>query len=138
MKPRKAWIVQWAWAGDHAKVEPNIFHVLDSRRSIKYVESYLKDLYLNSCWFTIEERVGIVGTPDPSVIVFTAHGCRASIGTNPHLEAMRVENLTAKFDALTGMDTVEYELPALLRCNNETGKIEEETSRSKWKAEVRH
>jgi hypothetical protein len=137
MKPRKAWVIQWEWTGDHAKVEPNIFHVLDSRLSLKHVEFYLRAIYFNSFWFTIEERVGNVGVKDKYVTVRKAYGCRASIGTNPQLVAMRVEKLTAKYDPDTGLDTVEYELPPIMRFNIETGKNEEETKRLKMVLVVR-
>ena len=32
IKPKKAWIIQWLWIGEHAKVEPNILHILDPRK----------------------------------------------------------------------------------------------------------
>lgn len=126
MKPRKAWIIQWEWAGDHAKIEPNIFHVLDSKCSIKYVESYLRSLYLNSAWFNIEERIGSVGMKDAYLTVNAEYGCRVSIGANPHLVAMRVEKLRAQYDPSTGLDTVEYELPPLVRYDAETGRNEQQ------------
>jgi len=137
MKPRKAWIIQWQWTGDHAKVEPNIFHILDSRLGIKFVKSYLKYLYLNSFLLNIEERVGTAGTNDPSMIV-TSNGRIATIGTNPSLEAMLVENLTAKHDPTTGLDNVEYELRQLTRHNDESRKAEEIRPRSSVKVTVRH
>lgn len=48
VKLKSAWLITWDWNGDHAKVEDKLVAILDYRRSARYIERLLEQMYVSS------------------------------------------------------------------------------------------
>ncbi len=100
-----AWLVTWAWIGDHAKRENEIVTVLSRRLSPERVSEILEILYGNE-YYNLEERVSFAknrkSNPYPAQyddIGGIPWRDRILCGHNPFLVARLVDNLYVTRDA---------------------------------------
>ncbi|WP_102226881.1 hypothetical protein [Acidimangrovimonas sediminis] len=91
----KAWIIKWAWIGDHAAVDKPIICVLSAHRSPKKVREFV-ELYYASQSYSIAEQMGQADYNNPSPNPYPAefqsvegvrHEGFITCGHNPWIEA---------------------------------------------------
>lgn len=97
----KAWIIKWAWIGDHAIVEDPVIGILSARLSPKEVLKYVERCYASQ-HYSISEQITHARYNKPSPppypaqydsIEGVAYSGYISCGHNPFIEAFVADGI---------------------------------------------
>lgn len=125
IKPKKAWIIQWLWIGEHAKVEPKILHILDPRKGAVSVIEYMKNFYLNSGAFAINGRFEYIYNQKHWESLLIKDGDKISLGKNPHLLAYKTDNLIFEYNFETMIERAKWTIPPTRKLDLDTLEVKE-------------
>ena len=118
---QKAWLLTWEWIGEHAAVEDRVAGILRPRISRKKITEIVEYIYAFHV-YSLSELAHYAKRPnDNPYKAQWENGC-CYCGHHPSLHANYVHDLVVVEDPDSGLETIEWVLPALYTRDLETSE----------------
>lgn len=116
---QKAWLLIWEWIGDHAAVEDRIAGILLPRLSSEKITEIVEYIYALHA-YSLSELAYYAKRPKDNSYKARWESNHCYCGHNPSLHANYVYNLVVIEDPDSGLETIEWVLPALYKTDPRT------------------
>jgi len=116
---QKAWLLTWEWSGDHAVVEDRIAGIFRPRLSREKITEIVECIYALHV-YSASEMAYYAKRPKDNPYRAKWEGNCCYCGHNPFLLANYVHDLVVTEDPQTGLETIEWILPAYYKLDTDT------------------